>query len=90
MLIEKNNTFLVHFIIVIGEVAEPKIRTILSSTTSLTNEFSGVFIYFLSNNMPWRDVSLVCANVPIIAAFIMSVVSFSHPIRIRIEFNENY
>lgn len=61
----------------IGEIAEPKIRTVLSCTTSLTYQLSGAFIFSLSNIMPWRDVSLICAAVPIVAAFTMFIVSIS-------------
>lgn len=59
----------------VSEVVEPSIRTILLATTSFTVEFGIASVYFLGNQMPWRDAALVCAAVPIVAALIMLIVS---------------
>lgn len=60
----------------IGEISEPKIRTILSATTNLTIEFSAALVYFLGSKMPWRDACVFFATIPVIGALLMIFVSF--------------
>lgn len=60
----------------LSEIAEPNMRTILMVIANFTVEIGAALIYFLGNQMPWRDASLVCAVAPIIAILIIIIVSF--------------
>lgn len=60
----------------IGEISEPSVRAILSSTTSLTFEIGAAVDYFLGNQMPWRNAVLIYTLIPIIGILTMLFVSF--------------
>lgn len=62
-------------ILYISEIAEPSIRTILLFSINFSLEIGSALVYFLGNQMPWRDATLICATVPIAAILFIIIVS---------------
>lgn len=77
----------------LSEVAEVRIRTILLIVHNITFEIGAALVYYMGNQMPWRDATLFYAMVPIMAILSLSIVSFlfdSNPFRDEINIQFNY
>lgn len=59
----------------IGEICEPGIRGILTSSASIAAAFGIGLVYFLGNQVSWRNAALICAVIPVLAIFLISFVS---------------